>query len=462
MNSRPKIAIIGGGLAGSEVALQLAKRHIPVDLYEMKPLRRSPAHHNDNLAEIVCSNSFGNLQLTTASGLLKEELRLLECQLIQIADRLAVPAGNALAVDRDSFAAEVTRQVESSPWIHRISQAVECIPEDADYVIVATGPLTSPKMAESLQKLVRQDQLYFFDAAAPILVRDSINFDIAFYQNRYNKSSHSEIEGDEGSYINCPLNQEEYDNLITFILEAQKTDLKAFEKENASFFESCLPIEVIASRGKDTLRFGPMKPVGITDPRTGERPYAVVQLRQDNREGTLYNMVGFQTNLKWGEQKTMIQMIPGLEHAEVVRYGVMHRNTYLNSPSLLNPTMQLREYPNILIAGQLTGVEGYTESIAAGLMASLSVYSLIKGQAPQALPGETMMGALFQYITRTEAKNFQPINSNWGILPALDKRIRDKRMRNTLLAERALESMRAFISGRPDLQQAVFEEPAAR
>ncbi len=438
-----KIAIVGGGLAGSEAALQFAKRNIPVTLYEMKPVKRSPAHHTDNLAEIVCSNSFGNLQLSTASGLLKEELRLLDCQLIDTARQLAVPAGNALAVDRERFAETITQKVASYPQITRIATDQTTLPEDADYVIIATGPLTSPGLTETLQNLLNQQQLYFFDAAAPILTRDSIDFSKAFFQNRYNKSTD---EADEsGSYINCPLEKDEYLNLVDHIRNAEKSELKSFEKSEAKFFESCLPIEVLASRGVDTLRYGPMKPVGIENPHTGKRPYAVIQLRQDNAEGTLYNIVGFQTNLKWGEQKTMISMIPGLENAEVVRYGVMHRNTFINSPQVLQPTMQLRSHPNILIAGQLTGVEGYTESIASGLMAALSVIQLIQGKAPILLPQETMMGALFHYITRSEAKHFQPINSNWGILPPLPQAIRDKKARNAHLAQRALETFENVI-----------------
>lgn len=449
MTQTPQIAIIGGGLAGSEAALQLAKRAIPTTLYEMKPVRRSAAHHADTLAEIVCSNSFGNLQRSTATGLLKAELQRLDCQLLQTALAMAVPAGNALAVDREAFSQAITARIDSSPHITRIAADVTELPPDADTVIIATGPLTSPGLTATLQTLLQQQQLYFFDAAAPIVTRDSINFDIAFTQNRYDQSVQ---EGDEsGSYINCPLDKEQYLRLLDFIRQAETIELKSFEKESASFFESCLPIEVIASRGTDTLRYGPMKPVGIVDPHTGKQPYAVIQLRQDNRAGTLYNMVGFQTNLKWGAQKEMLRLIPGMENAEVVRYGVMHRNTFLNSPEVLEPTMQLRQHPHLLVAGQLTGVEGYTESIAAGLMASLSVVQALHGNAPAPLPTETMMGALFAYITRREAKHFQPINSNWGILPPLASPIRDKRARNAKLAERALESLERFIASQPGL-----------
>lgn len=446
MPDTPRIAVIGGGLAGSEAALQLANRQIPVVLYEMKPVKRSPAHHSDHLAEIVCSNSFGNLQPSTASGLIKEELCLLDCQLIQMAKRLAVPAGNALAVDREHFAQAITEKIDQHPYITRIAEDVTEIPADADYVIIATGPLTSPGLVATLQTLLEQQQLYFFDAAAPILVRDSINFDIAFYQNRYDQSaSTAGSDNNTGSYINCPLNKDEYLALVNHLVKAEKTELKSFEQQDAKYFESCLPVEVLASRGTDTLRYGPMKPVGIEDPRIGRRPYAVIQLRQDNREGTLYNMVGFQTNLKWGEQKILInQLIPGLENAEVVRYGVMHRNTFINSPTVLQPTMQLRKHPHILVAGQLTGVEGYTESIASGLTAALSVVQLLQSRSPKLYPEESMMGALFRYITRPEAKTFQPINSNWGILPPLPQTIRDKKQRNLQLADRAVNAMTGF------------------
>lgn len=461
-HSSPRIAIIGGGLAGSEAALQLAKRNIPVTLYEMKPIKRSPAHHSNDLAEIVCSNSFGNLQTSTASGLLKAELQRLDCQLIQTAQRLAVPAGNALAVDREQFAQTITQMIDTLPQITRVSADVTELPQDADFIIVATGPLTSPGLIETMQGMLNQEQLYFFDAAAPIIMRDSINFDVAFYQNRYDKSA-GEESAEEGSYINCPLDKDQYHALIDFILEAEKTPLKAFEEaQKTQFFESCLPIEVLASRGLDTPRYGPMKPVGILDPHTDKRPYAVVQLRQDNQEGTLYNMVGFQTNIKWGAQKEMIQMIPGLENAEVVRYGVMHRNTFFNSPQVLHPTMQLRQYPHILLAGQITGVEGYTESIASGLMASLSVIQLIQGKEPHCLPVETMTGALFHYITRSGVKQFQPINSNWGILPELPERIRDKKARNTQLASRALSALDAFMVNTPALNLEFAVGTAAR
>lgn len=443
------IAIIGGGLAGSEAALQLAKRGVQVRLYEMKPQKRSPAHHTNHLAEIVCSNSFGSQGETTASGLVKLEMERLGCELLQVAHSVSVPAGKALAVDRDRFAETVTDRVKNNPDIELVAEDVTDLP-DADYVIIATGPLTSPGLVETIRKLLQQDQLYFFDAASPIIVKDSIDFDVAFYQDRYGLEKDADgnlIPGTGGqSYINCPLNQEQYEALVTKILEAEKTGLKDFETESASYFESCMPVEVIASRGPETLRFGPMKPKGLRDPRTGQMPYAVAQLRQDNAEATLYNMVGFQTNIKWGEQKEMIRMIPGLENAEVVRYGVMHRNTYINSPAVLAPTLQVKAHPQIFFAGQLTGTEGYTESIMTGMVSALNIVRLLEEKAPFVFPRETMMGALLHYVTRPEAvgRNFQPINSNWGILPPLPEAVqkqvrRDKKARNAQYVARSLE-----------------------
>ena len=446
-----KIVIIGGGLAGSEAALQLANRGLDVTLYDMKPVKRSPAHHSNHLAEIVCSNSFGSQGETMASGLLKLELDMLGCELMTIAQSIAVPAGKALAVDRDQFSELVTEKIRNHPNIKLIAEDVTEIPAGADYILVATGPMTSPGLVESLSKLLNREQLYFFDAASPILTKDSINFDIAFIKDRYNASSEGDTT-DSGSYINCPLNKAEYLALVDKLLSTEKTELKSFEKESAKYFESCLPVEVIASRGTDTLRYGPMKPVGLDDPRTGRWPYAVVQLRQDNAAGTLYNMVGFQTNIKWGAQKEMIQMIPGLESAEVIRYGVMHRNTYIHSPELLKPTLQLKKHPHILFAGQLTGTEGYTESIATGLIAALNIARMIDSNDPIVLPPETMIGSLLRYITRAEAigKDFQPINSNWGIIPELPSDLKqqlrkDKKERNRQYSKRSLEALSSFI-----------------
>lgn len=451
-NSTPKarITVIGAGLAGSEAALQLAKRGFSVQLFDMKPEKRSPAHHSDNLAEIVCSNSFGSQNTeedVTASGLLKDEMARMGCELLKIARGVALPAGKALAVDRERFAEEVTARVKAEPLIEFIPRDVESLPEDVGAILIATGPLTSPGLVTTISKLLEREQLYFFDAASPIIARDSINFDVAFFQDRYNKGEATETGG---SYINCPLEKPHYEALLNILLTGEKTELKDFEKESASYFESCLPVEVLASRGPQTLRYGPMKPVGINDPRTGRWPYAVVQLRQDNAEGTLYNMVGFQTNLKWGIQKEMIQLIPGLENAEVVRFGVMHRNTYIHSPEVLQPTLQLKKHPHIFFAGQLTGTEGYTESIATGMLAGINMGRLVSGEEPLTPPRETMLGALLHYITRPEAiqQSFQPINSNWGILPPLPEGSfprRDKKARNRLYANRSKETLEAFL-----------------
>lgn len=447
-----RIHIIGAGLAGCEAALQLAKRGFEVFLYDMKPQQTSAAHHRKTLAEIVCSNSFGSLnteESTSASGLLKAEMTLMGCELLKVAQQVAVPAGKALAVDREAFTQKVTELVKAHPKITFICENVANIPDDA-WVLIATGPMTSPELTESIARLLKRDQLYFFDAAAPIISKDSINFDIAFYQDRYDSGAEGKT-AQNGSYINCPLNKEQYEALVDILINGEKTELKSFEKESASFFESCMPVEVMASRGIQTLRYGPMKPVGLTDPKTGRWPYAVVQLRQDNAEATLYNMVGFQTNLKWNVQKQMIQMIPGLEEANVVRYGVMHRNTYIHSPEVLKPTLQLKEYPKILLAGQLTGTEGYTESVATGMMAAFNIARLCQKAEPMVPPQETMLGSLLRYITRPEAihQSFQPINSNWGILPELPEgtyKRKDKKARNKLYVERSLAKLREWIA----------------
>lgn len=452
----PKVDIIGAGLAGSEAALQLAKRGFKVRLYDMKPLQKSPAHHSNDFAEIVCSNSMGSLNWgedVTASGLLKDEMAHLECELLSIAKQVALPAGKALAVDREGFARQVTEVIRKQPNIECIAQDVTEIPLDSDVVLIATGPLTSSGLTESISKLLERDQLYFFDAAAPIVTKDSINFEKAFYQDRYDKGEYGPGKSEHlqaGSYINCPLEKADYEALLELLLHGEKTELKSFEKESACYFESCLPVEVLASRGPETLRFGPMKPVGLLNPHTGNRPYAVVQLRQDNAEGTLYNMVGFQTNLKWGVQKEMIQRIPGLENADVVRFGVMHRNTFIHSPEVLSPTLQLRKYPKVFFAGQLTGTEGYTESIATGMLAGINMSRLISGREALTLPKETMLGALTHYITRPEAakQSFQPINSNWGIMQELPEgsfKRKDKKARNRLYAERSLKQLEQWI-----------------
>lgn len=420
-----------GGLAGTEAAYQIAKRGIKVKLYEMKPEKFSPAHSSKELAEIVCSNSFKSNSVTNACGLLKEELRNLGSLLIQIADETKVPAGQALAVDRETFSKRVTEEIEKNPNIEIIREEVENIEAEDGIVIIATGPLTSEKMAEQIINITGKDRLAFYDAAAPIIEKDSINFNIAFYGDRYGK------EGDS-SYINLPMNKEEYEIFYNELVNAEIVTLHEFEKKE--IFEGCMPIEVMAKRGEDTIRFGPLKPVGFTDSRTNSRPYAIVQLRQDNTSGTLYNMVGFQTNLKFGEQKRVFSLIPGLENAEFVKYGVMHRNTFINSPELLDNTYNLKAKSNIYFAGQITGVEGYVESIASGLVAGLNAVAKFNNTEKITFPNETVIGALSSYIS-TENTKFQPMNANFGILPPLEEKIKDKIQRYTKMAERALKSL---------------------
>ena len=433
-----KVMIIGAGLAGSEAALQLAKQNIDVDLYEMRPVKTTGAHKTDKYAEFVCSNSLGSSDVTNASGLLKKEMQILGGELINIAFDNAVPAGNALAIDREGFSEKVTELIENNPHINVIKEEITEIPQDKN-VIIASGPLTSDDLANSIKEFTKNEHLHFFDAIAPIIEKDSINFDKAFYASRYNKG--------EASYINCPMNKDEYEKFYNFLINAPKIELKEFEK-NAKFFESCLPVEVLASRGVATLRFGPMKPVGLVDDRTGEKNYAVVQLRQDNSAKTLYNIVGFQTNLKWPAQKELIKLIPGLENANIMRYGVMHRNTFINSPQVLNPTLQTRNRENLFFAGQITGTEGYTESIASGLLAGLNMAKYIKGEELLTLPTETMLGALMNYITNPEQTKFQPINSNWAIVKEIDlpKQIRkNKKEKNTILSNRSIETLTEFL-----------------
>lgn len=421
-----------GGLAGTEAAYQIAKRGIKVKLYEMKPEKFSPAHSSKELAEIVCSNSFKSNSVTNACGLLKEELRNLGSLLIQIADETKVPAGQALAVDRETFSKRVTEEIEKNPNIEIIREEVENIEAEDGIVIIATGPLTSEKMAKQIINITGKDRLAFYDAAAPIIEKDSINFNIAFYGDRYGK------EGDS-SYINLPMNKEEYEIFYNELVNAEIVTLHEFEKKE--IFEGCMPIEVMAKRGEDTIRFGPLKPVGFTDPRTNSRPYAIVQLRQDNTSGTLYNMVGFQTNLKFGEQKRVFSLIPGLENAEFVKYGVMHRNTFINSPELLDNTYNLKAKSNIYFAGQITGVEGYVESIASGLVAGLNAVAKFNNTEKITFSNETVIGALSSYIS-TENTKFQPMNANFGILPPLEEKIKDKIQRYTKMAERALKNLK--------------------
>ena len=424
-----EVIVIGGGLAGCEAAYQVAKRGINVKLYEMKPKKFSPAHSNSNLAEIVCSNSFKSNSITNACGLLKEELRRLDSLLIKTADENSVPAGQALAVDREKFAESVTRKIKEIKNIEIINEEIKQVPENA-IVIIATGPLTSDDLAKQIASLTGQDKLYFYDAAAPIIEKDSINMDIAFWGDRYGKG--------DSSYINLPMNKEEYEKFYNELINAEIVTLHEFEKRE--IFEGCMPIEIMAKRGKDTLRFGPLKPVGFTDPRTGNTPYAIVQLRQDNSKGNLFNMVGFQTNLKFGEQKRVFSLIPGLENAEFVKYGVMHRNTYINSTILLDNTYNLRQNTNIYFAGQITGVEGYVESISSGMVAGINAANQVLGNGKLIFPSETVIGKLAEYIS-TENKKFQPMNANFGILPGLDEKIKDKQMRYKALADRALEAL---------------------
>ena len=432
-----KVIVIGAGLAGAEAALQLAKHQIETDLYEMRPKNTTGAHKTDKFAEFVCSNSLGSYDITNASGLLKHEMEELGSVLMEEIHKNQVPAGGALAIDREAFSTQITKLIEENPLINIIREEVTEIPSDIP-VIIASGPLTSDLLAKNIKSFLGEDYLYFFDAIAPIVEKDSIDFNKAFYLNRYNKGT--------ADYINCPMNKQEYERFYDILIHSEKIELKSFEK-NAKFFESCLPIEVIASRGEDTLRFGPLKPVGLVDDRTGIENYAVVQLRQDNKSASLYNLVGFQTNLKWGCQKELIHSIPGLENANIVRYGVMHRNTFINSPKSLNPTLQSRKNPNIFFAGQITGTEGYTESIASGLLAGINMARYIKGMSLIELPQETMLGALTHYITFEDHTSFQPINSNWGIVAPieLDKKIRkNKKLKNELLSKRAIETIKLF------------------
>lgn len=436
-----KVKIIGGGLAGSEAALQLAKENIYVDLYEMRDIKTTGAHKTNKFAEFVCSNSLGSYDITNASGLLKHEMEELDGVLMNIVHESKVPAGGALAIDRELFSEKVTNLIQNNPFINIIREEVTEINDD-EPTIIASGPLTSDLLAKKILDFIGEDYLYFFDAIAPIIEKESINFDKAFYLNRYNKGT--------ADYINCPMNKEEYENFYKILINSERIELKSFEK-NAKFFESCLPIEVIASRGEDTLRFGPLKPVGLVDDRTGKENYAVVQLRQDNKSASLYNLVGFQTNLKWGCQKELIHSIPGLENVNIVRYGVMHRNTFINSPKVLNATLQSRKNKNIFFAGQITGTEGYTESIASGLLAGKNMARYIKGQDLIELPSETMLGALTHYITFEGHSSFQPINSNWGIIAPieLDKKTRkNKKLKNEILANRSIEALKKFTQQR--------------
>lgn len=438
-----QVTVIGGGLAGSEAAWQLAERNFRVSLYEMRPHKTTGAHVSDRLSELVCSNSFGSKLPDRASGLLKTELDMLRSLLLSSAERAAVPAGGALAVDREMFSQFVTEAVENHPNITLIREEITEIPDMP--TIIASGPLTSPALAGRIAELTGQEHLYFYDALAPIVAADSINMEIAFRASRYGRG-----DEDEGDYINCPLNKEEYERFVTAVLAAEKIELRDFEREDEHFFEGCLPIEQIAERGHDSLAFGPMRPVGLTDPRTGRRPYAVVQLRQDNLMGTLYNLVGFQTNIRWGEQKTVLRMIPGLENAEFMRYGQMHRNTFISSPTLLHPTLAFKERPTLFFAGQITGVEGYMGNVATGLVAGLNMARVLRGESGWVIPQTTMLGALCHYVTHAEPKHFQPMKANFGILPELSQHVKDKRARYAGYVARAKETMKEAIASLND------------
>lgn len=428
-----RITVIGAGLAGSEAAWQAAQRGVAVDLYEMRPKKMTPAHHTPHMAELVCTNSFRADSLTNAVGILKEEMRRLNSLIMNAADRTRVPAGSALAVDREQFSLLVTKKLEEHPLIRIHREEMTELPEGI--TVVATGPLTSEALSQRLQELTGEEYLYFYDAAAPIVTKESIDLDKVFAASRYGKG--------EADYLNCPMTEEEFERFYEALISAETVPLKEFEKE--IYFEGCLPIEVMAKRGKQTLLFGPFKPVGLTDPRTGKEPFAVVQLRQDNSARTLYNLVGFQTNLKWGEQKRLIQMIPGLEQAEIVRYGVMHRNTYINSPKLLKPTYQFKKRETLFFAGQMTGVEGYVESAASGLVAGINASRLAQGKEPLVFPQQTALGSLAHYVTSADPAHFQPMNANFGLFPPPEKKIKNKQARQAYLAERALSTIQNLL-----------------
>ncbi len=446
------LIVVGGGLAGSEAAWQAAERGLHVHLYEMRPLRTTGAHQTDYLAELVCSNSLGSRLPDRASGVLQNELRRLGSLLLACAEESAVPAGSALAVDRELFARKVTERLEQHPKIRIIREEITEIPSSP--AIIASGPLTSPALTHAIVRLTGEQHLSFFDAISPIVTAESINMEIAFRASRYGRG-----EAEEGDYINCPMTREEYEAFVDALLHAERIELREFEEAIRQgvragverFFEGCLPIEILAERGRDALAFGPMRPVGLIDPRTGKRPYAVVQLRQDNLLGNLYNIVGFQTNLKYSEQQRVFRMIPGLERAEFVRYGQMHRNTFIASPRLLLPTLQFRSRPDLFFAGQITGVEGYMGNIATGLLAGWNAARLLRGKEPVALPTVTMLGALCHYVTNASLQDFQPMKANFGILPPLESEKRlDKRARAQAYAQRALSTLESFLQSLDD------------
>ncbi|TGE31199.1 methylenetetrahydrofolate--tRNA-(uracil(54)-C(5))-methyltransferase (FADH(2)-oxidizing) TrmFO [Desulfosporosinus sp. Sb-LF] len=429
------ITVIGAGLAGSEAAWQLAERGVMVDLYEMRPIKTTPAHHTDCFAELVCSNSLRGAGLENAVGLLKEEMRRLGSLIMSAADHHAVPAGGALAVDRVRFSSEVTERLEQhqNVCIHR--EEVHCLPQEG-ITVVASGPLTSDDLAKDILQLTGEEALSFYDAAAPIVTLESVNLDKAFWASRYDKG--------DADYLNCPMTKEEYDAFYNALLEAEVAEVQGFEQ--GKVFEGCLPVEVMAKRGPQTLTFGPLKPVGLLDPRIEKRFYAVVQLRKENQAGTLFNLVGFQTHLKWGEQKRVFSLIPGLEKAEFVRYGVMHRNTFLNAPKVLKADFSLKTKPSLFFAGQMTGVEGYIESAASGLLAGINTWRRLKQMETLVFPAETTLGGLARHLEGSPSQSFQPMNINFGLLPPLAERIRDKREKNAKISERALDSLSEFCA----------------
>lgn len=433
------INVIGAGLAGCEAAYQIAKRGVNVRLYEMKPQKKSPAHHTDNFAELVCSNSLKAQRTSSAAGLLKEEMRVLDSLLLKCADSCTVPAGGALAVDRDIFSSMVTDAIRNNDRIEIVSEEITSIPDDA-ITVVATGPLTSELLCQNISELFG-DSLSFFDAAAPIVTAESIDKETSFMQSRYDK-------GDGDDYINCPLNKAEYEEFYEALINAERAPLHDFDVSDPKVYEGCMPIEVMAQRGQDTIRFGPMKPVGLRDPRTGHRPWACLQLRRENAQGTMYNLVGFQTNLKFPEQKRVFGMIPALKNAEFVRYGVMHRNTFIDSPRVLISDYSAKCNQNLFFAGQLTGVEGYMESASSGLIAGINAYQRLAGNDTLLLPQETMIGALVRYITDESVTKFQPMGASFGLLPELENRPRDKKLRGEMYAQRSLDVLSRFITER--------------
>ena len=442
-----RVTIVGGGLAGCEAAWQLARRGVAIDLFEMRPVVKTPVHQTGDFAELVCSNSLRGNALDQAAGLLKEEMRRVDSLIMRVADEVKVPAGSALAVDRGLFAQKVTAAIEALPQVTVHRREVPAIPEDP-ITIVATGPLTSEPLAAEIARFVGDEHLHFYDAVSPVIEADTIDFDKVFRASRYGKG------GDD--YLNCPLTEDEYGAFYAALTSAECATVKDFEKE--FFFEGCLPVEVIASRGAETLLFGPMKPVGLTDPRTGRRPFGVVQLRQDNLAASHFSMVGFQTQLKWGEQKRIFQMIPGLEKAEFVRMGMIHRNTYVNSPRTLEPTFETRKRPGLFFAGQMSGVEGYVESAASGILAGIGAAARARGAEPLAFPEDTALGALGRYIARSDPKHYQPTNIAFGLLPELPQRVRDKGRRRLAMSERALASLEAFRPRVMDVAASVAEK----